>query len=68
MSLGLFDAASRMEAACRDELDLVTDTFCEICNEMADGPDRDVEHAPDCPYGLLRDALVRVSGTQRRIT
>ncbi len=73
VSVELFEAASRMEAACRDEFRCchVTDVYCPFCETRIDW-DRDgasrlepIKHVEDCPYKLLRDALVVESVKQR---
>jgi hypothetical protein len=67
----LLTAAIRVEAVMRDELDLVSAEFCEICNTAAfigddDELYADIQHDPDCAYDNLRDAITAVTQRGRR--
>jgi len=62
----LYEAAIRVEALLRDELELVGPRFCELCLEQApydaDGLLlADVPHARHCPYRQLSEALTAAS-------
>lgn len=58
----LLEAAIQIESALRDQLDIVSDTFCELC--MGEAPrdmhgvyDGSVVHERDCAIGRLQRAI-----------